>query len=143
MNYRIMEGSDYDGLLALWKESDGVRIRDADSREGVELYLARNPELSFVAELDGEIIGTIMSGHDGRRGIIQHLAVKGGYRRQGIAVELVSLCAHALEQNGILKSYIHILNDNTQAMEFWSNRGWEKRDDFATYSFISDGSENA
>jgi len=137
-----MECSDYDGLLALWRESEGVRIRDADSYEGIELYLDRNPSLSFVAEFDDEIVGTIMSGHDGKRGYIQHLAVKKSHRRNGIAIELLSMCTQALEQKGIVKSHIHILNDNKQAMEFWSNRGWKKRVDVAVYSFISDSSEN-
>ena len=143
MNYRVMECSDYDGLLALWRGAEGVRIRDADSREGIDRYLVRNPNLSFVAEFNGEIIGTIMSGHDGKRGYIQHLAVKSNLRRQGIAVELLSMCIRALEQNGIVKSHIHILNDNKQAMDFWSNRGWEKRLDIAVYSFINDSSQDS
>jgi len=65
-----MELSDYDGIILLWQASAGVKLRDADSRLGIEKYLNRNPGLSFVAVKDDVITGTIMSGHDGKRGYI-------------------------------------------------------------------------
>ena len=83
MIYRNMQISDYASVIALWRDCDGVSLRDADAPEGIEKYLQRNPALSFVA-LDGtDIVGTIMAGHDGKRGYIQHLAVANaaGYRR--------------------------------------------------------------
>lgn len=38
-------------------------------------YLARNPELNFVARCATRLVGRVMCGHDGRRGYLQHLAV--------------------------------------------------------------------
>jgi len=70
-----MELSDYDGVILLWQASDGVQLRDADSKLGIKKYLNRNPGLSFVALKDDVITGSIMSGHDGKRGYVQHLAV--------------------------------------------------------------------
>ncbi|WP_251048423.1 hypothetical protein [Halomonas sp. ISL-56] len=67
MHYRTMTIKDYEAAIALWGESEGVRLRDADSREGIEKYLLRNPGLSFVAEVEkgveGKLVGTIMAGH--------------------------------------------------------------------------------
>lgn len=56
MNYRSMNIDDYAAVIALWRSSDGVSLRDADSRDGIARYLRRNPELSFVAERDREIV---------------------------------------------------------------------------------------
>jgi len=62
-----MSIDDYDAVIDLWKRCEGVRLRDADSRNGVRQYLDRNPGLSFVAEDSGRISGTIIAGHDGIR----------------------------------------------------------------------------
>ena len=85
MNYRNMQISDYDSVIALWRDCDGVSLRNADSSAGIEKYLQRNPALSFVAQQNSAIVGTIMAGHDGKRGYIQHLAVVNEARGQGIA----------------------------------------------------------
>ncbi|MEA2120263.1 hypothetical protein [Halovibrio sp. HP20-50] len=58
MHYRTMTTEDYEAAIALWCESEGVRLRDADSRQGIEKYLKRNPGMSFVAEHDGDLVGT-------------------------------------------------------------------------------------
>jgi len=137
-----MELSDYDGIILLWQASAGVSLREADSKSGIGKYLSRNPSLSFVAVKDGLIIGTIMSGHDGKRGYIQHLAVASDLRRSGIATELLSLCLEALKVEGIIKSHIHVLDNNQQAKAYWSNRGWSKRSDIQVFSFINGGCEN-
>jgi N-acetylglutamate synthase len=128
---------DYDAAVQLWTGTAGVRLRDADSREGVEKYLARNPGLSFVAEFDGLLVGTIMSGHDGKRGYIQHLSVLDSYRRRGIGSKLVELCLEALKKDGILKSHLMILVENEVGKKFWSRLGWVGRKDIDLYSFIN------
>ena len=143
MNYRCMEITDYESIINLWQESEGLKLRDIDSREGISVYLLRNPKLSFVTEHEEEIIGTIMSGHDGKRGYIQHLAVSPKFRSSGIATNMLKLCITALKSSGIIKSHIHILNDNDSAKNFWSNRGWVKRTDIEVYSYINSNNENA
>ena len=137
VQYREMEISDYDEVISLWQKAEGIKLRDADSREGIEKYLQRNPGLSFVALDDGSVIGTIMSGHDGKRGYIQHLAVSEENRRSGIGSKLLSLCINALSAQGILKSHIHVLSNNDLAKAYWSNRGWIQRKDIEVYSYIN------
>ena len=142
MQYRELKISDYDKIFSFWQETAGVKLRDADSREGIEKYLRRNPGLSFVAEEKENIVGTIMSGHDGKRGYIQHLAVMDERRRSGIATELLGLCLEALRSEGILKAHIHVLCNNALARKFWANQGWIKRNDIEVHSFINGSSEN-
>jgi ribosomal protein S18 acetylase RimI-like enzyme len=142
MHYRTMTINDYDAAIALWSESEGVRIRDADSREGIEKYLLRNPGLSFVAEVEGELVGTIMAGHDGKRGYVQHLSVADSHRRLGIATRLVSLCLEALKNEGIQKSHLMILPENEAAQTFWASQGWAYRSDILLYSFVNGDNHN-
>lgn len=124
----------YDEVIALWKRTPGICIRDDDSREATARYLARNPGLSFVAISDGKVIGSALSGHDGKRGYVQHVAVAPAFRKRGIARALVTRCLSALAAEGITKAHLSVLADNDSAIRYWTNRGWELRDDILRFS---------
>ena len=138
-----MELSDYDATLALWRHCDGVSLREADSIDGIAKYLERNPGLSFVATDGDGIVGSIMAGHDGKRGYIQHLAVADDLRKTGVGARLVELCLTALKSEGIIKSHVHVLGENSLARNFWVNRGWMQRVEIVMYSFINGSNKNA
>jgi len=143
LQIRTMTIDDYDAASRLMNQTPGVSVREADSRESVVRYLDRNPGLSFVACLDDTLVGCVMSGHDGRRGYLQHLLVLPEHRRQGIASTLVKHCLDALGDLGIQKSHIDVLKTNSTAASYWMGQGWKLRTDIDRYSFILRGSENA
>ena len=98
MNIRPMTMDDYDRIYALWMSCKNMGFNDKDdSREGIGKYLQRNPDTCFVADRDGDIVGVILSGHDGRRSFIHHLAVREDCRRQGIGEQLVTRGLEALK----------------------------------------------
>jgi ribosomal protein S18 acetylase RimI-like enzyme len=140
---RVMTLDDYEAVIDLMKRTPGVTFRDADSRESTARYLERNPDLSFVAELDGALAGCVMCGHDGRRGYLQHLVVAPEHRRQGLAASLVERCLSGLEQEGIVKCHLDVIKTNTAAAQYWSGQGWSLRTDIDRYSFIRSGNHNA
>lgn len=143
LDIRVMTLSDYDSVLQLMRETPGISLRDADSRDSTERYLQRNPDLSFIAEVNGVLCGCIMSGHDGRRGYLQHLLVLPEYRRQGIANALVERCVSSLEALGIHKCHLDVFKTNTTAARYWQSQGWKLRDDIDRYSFTRVGNEGA
>ncbi|WP_447893847.1 GNAT family N-acetyltransferase [Vreelandella sp. GE22] len=143
MHYRPMTIDDYAAAVALWQQTPGVRLREVDSHEGIARYLERNPGLSVIAERDGVLVGTIMGGHDGHRGFIQHLCVAPGEREQGIGRALVKRCLDGLKEEGIHKSHLMLLVDNAAGKRFWENLGWEFRSDISLYSFINGAGPNA
>lgn len=143
MQYRNMQISDYDDVMQLWRSCEGINLRDADSPAGIASYLERNPGLSFVALNDSGIVGSLMAGHDGKRGYIQHLAVATTARRQGVAAELVERCLEALRAQGIVKSHVHVINSNQLGRDFWTRRGWHHRAEIEMYSFINGDNKNA
>lgn len=140
---RPMVIEDYDAVIELMKRTPGVSFRDADSRESTHRYLDRNPGLSFVAEIGDQSVGCIMSGHDGRRGYLQHLVVLPEHRRKGIANALVENCLAMLDALGIAKSHIDVIRTNALAHAYWQSQGWQLRTDIDRYSFIRGGKENA
>jgi ribosomal protein S18 acetylase RimI-like enzyme len=113
MNIRVMAIGDYERVYQLWLNTPGMGLNTTDdSREGIAKYLARNPTTCFVAERGGEIVGVILSGHDGRRGFINHTAVKGSERSKGIGTALVNHAMVALEAEGIAKAALVVYGKN-------------------------------
>ncbi|WP_268801190.1 GNAT family N-acetyltransferase [Pseudomonas huanghezhanensis] len=135
--------ADYDAVIDLMKRTPGVTFRDADSRESTARYLQRNPGLSFVAKAQGELVGCVMCGHDGRRGYLQHLIVAPEHRRQGLGASLVERCLSGLEQEGIVKCHLDVIKTNSAAAQYWSGQGWSLRTDIDRYSLIRSGDHNA
>lgn len=134
---RNMAIEDYDGVYALWMSIRGFAIRSIDdSREGVERFLSRNPGISVVAAKDGEIVGSILCGHDGRRGCLYHVCVREDFRMQGIGKSMVVYCMDALEKEHISKVSLIAFTKNDVGNAFWKEIGWTKREDLNYYDFV-------
>ena len=127
---------DYDGIFALWNSTEqSKRALNPvdDSREGIERYLKRNPTTCFLAETkDGsgnapEVVGVILTGHDGGRAIIHHMCVHPSCRREGIASQLVQKAEEALRKEGISKIFGLVFKDNDVANAFWEKQGYTLR----------------
>ena len=136
MNIREMKIEDYDKVFALWKTIKGFGIRSVDdSKEGIERFLKWNPGLSVVAEENGEIVGAILCGSDGRRGCLYHVCVHKDYRRQGIGKTMVVWCMEKLKELQINKVSLIAFTQNDVGNAFWKEIGWTKREDLNYYDF--------
>ena len=118
---------DYNVVVRLWRRTEGVGLNESDTRHAIAAYLRRNPRLSFVAEKDGQIIGAVLCGHDGRRGYLHHLVVAKRHRKHGIGRQLVNACLAKLRKAGIQRCNIFIYADNAAGMKFWTHAGWSLR----------------
>ena len=118
---------DYDAAIAIWKRTEGIGLSPADSREGIAVYLARNPGLSFIARANGEVIGAVLCGHDGRRGYLHHLAVRTDCRGHGLGRALAEHCLAALRGEGIDKCHLFVKRSNAAGQAFWQRTGWTER----------------
>lgn len=134
INITSFEIQSYNEVFALWKQCEGIGLSSADSREGIQMYLDRNPGMCFVALLDGKIVGAILAGHDGRRGYIHHLAIHPDYRRKGLARQLVGHSMAVLAAFCIQKCHLFIFTDNLDGIEFWKRIGWLHRSDICIVS---------
>lgn len=126
---RKMTIADYDSVYSLWLSCRGMGLNDLDdSREGIERFLIRNPDTCFVAE-DGDIVGVIIAGNDGRRGYIYHTAVREERRKEGIATALVEAALDGLKRCGINKAALVVFDRNTLGNSFWEKHGFTVRND--------------
>jgi ribosomal protein S18 acetylase RimI-like enzyme len=134
MLYREFAIEDYDPAYTLWSTTTGVGLSEADSEEKIQRFLERNPGLSHVCVIDGRVVGTILCGHDGRRGYIYHLVIDAEYRSLGIGRALVEMSLTALEREGITKCHLFVFAVNERGMRFWNRMGFKKRHDILVFS---------
>lgn len=132
--FREMKIEDYPDVYSLWSNTDGMGLSESDSEEEIEKYLLRNPGHCFVCEHDGRIVGTVLCGHDGRRGYIYHVAVTEVHRKQGIARMLLSKALDSLRDAGIRKCHLMVFDSNQSGRDFWEHNGWQRRVDILIYS---------
>ena len=151
MIIRAMKKSDYELVYELWCEIKGFGIRSIDdSKDYIESFLDRNPDLSVVCELDedkngykkGKIIGSILCGHDGRTGGFYHVCVHSAFRKLGIAHEMTKYCLTALRKEKINKIALIAFKSNDLGNEFWRHYGFTLRED-TNYYDLSLNDENA
>ncbi|MGD0036352.1 MAG: GNAT family N-acetyltransferase [Bacteroidota bacterium] len=126
-SFREMTINDYNRILALWQKTPGLGLSDADLLKGIRAFLERNPGLCFVCEEGERLIGTILCGHDGRRGYIYHLTVDETYRKRGIGRQLTQQSLDALHLRGISKCHLFVYRDNKEAELFYDRLGWQRR----------------
>lgn len=111
---------DHDPVYNLWISTPGP---------GIAQYLKRNPNTCFVALENGEMIGVLLSGHDGRRGYIHHTAVAVSARKRGIGKALLDAAMQALGAEGIHKVALVVFEANETGNRFWGRNGFCVRDD--------------
>lgn len=130
MKIRTMSISDYADVYNLWLSCKGMGLNSLDdSRDGIEKFLKRNPDTCFVAEVDNRIVGSVLTGNDGRRGYIYHTAVSPQYQKHGIGSTLVDTAIDALKKLGINKIALVVFDKNDNGNAFWEKQGFTERND--------------
>ena len=138
MLIREMTIEDYEEVFAMWQTTSKRALSKADEKGQIERYLRRNAGMSQVAVVDGKIVGTVLAGHDGRRGFIHHMAVMPEYRRRQIGHSLAKKAIEKIKAEGIDKTHIFCYQNNELGQSFWRDFGFNKRDDVFVYSLDND-----
>jgi ribosomal protein S18 acetylase RimI-like enzyme len=121
--------ADYGAVRALWEGMErGIHLGASDSASELEKKLQRDPELFLVAEVAAQVVGAVLGGFDGRRGLIYHLAVAAPQRGQGIGSRLMAEVEGRLRARGCLKCYLMVTRDNPDVIAYYEDRGWEAMD---------------
>ncbi|QVN18151.1 GNAT family acetyltransferase [Burkholderia pyrrocinia] len=126
---RPFERADTDAVLAVWRdafpqyeEADAPLHRDP--LRSIELKLATQPELFFVATSGARVVGTLMAGFDGHRGWLYSFGVANDARRLGVGRALIAHAESALAARGCLKINLQVLPGNDDACRFYAALGY-------------------
>ena len=129
-NFRFPE--DYEVVYSLWeKAGPGIHLRRSDERNEITKKLQYDPDLFLVAEESGQIVGTVMGGFDGRRGMMYHMAVAQPFRRRGVGTALMEALENKFKEKGCIRYYLLVARDNLESVNFYLERGCEIMDLYA------------
>lgn len=127
----------YDEVVQLWKKA-GISVGSSDSKEEIEKMLERNPNLFLIGKIKEKIIAVVMGGFDGRRGYVHHLAVDPIHQKKGYGKMMMHDLISEFRRIGVHKIHLFIERQNQTVIDFYSNLGWQMRDDLIMMSFIPD-----
>lgn len=123
LRIRAASPTDLDAVLAFWKEAaEGTSI--SDDRAGVERLVARDPDSLILAELGGELVGTVIAGFDGWRCHLYRLAVHPDRRRRGIGSALLTAAEERFVGLGGRRGDAMVLVRNELAHHAWRTAGY-------------------
>ncbi len=123
MQIRNCSAEDYPAITALWQR---VLPDDQPHNEPSAVIAAKLQvdNMLFVAEEEGEIVGTVMAGYDGHRGWLYSVAVSPECQRQGCGRKLVEHALQALKQLGCCKVNLQVRSDNEKVVAFYRQLGF-------------------
>lgn len=123
LEIRHGELGDVPAVLDFWLlAAEGTDRRDAPDK--VVALIERDPEALFIAELDGQLAGTLIVGWDGWRAHLYRLAVHPSHRRKGIATALLAAAEARFTAFGAFRADAMVLDSNVSAQGAWSAAGY-------------------
>jgi ribosomal protein S18 acetylase RimI-like enzyme len=122
---RAATPADIDAVLAFWRVgAEGTSI--SDDPDGVAALITRDPEALLLAEVDGQIVGTVIAGWDGWRAHLYRLAVHPDQRRRGIGTALLEAAERRLGALGARRLDAMVLDRNELAHRAWQAAGYQR-----------------
>ena len=129
---RPFEEADREQVISLWQECNLTRPwndpnKDIDRKDGV------GADLFLVLVSDEIVIGTVMGGYDGHRGVMNYLAVSPDHRGQGYGRMLVQAVEDKLTALGCPKINLLVRADNIEVADFYTDLQYAAQDDVMVF----------
>jgi ribosomal protein S18 acetylase RimI-like enzyme len=123
--FSLREGrlQDVEAILNLWRQA-GATPSVTDTAEDLRRAFAHGAALVLLAEVEAQIVGSIIGTFDGWRGNIYRLAVQPDHRRKGVARALVAEAERRLAQQGAKRMTALVEKNHAWAMSFWEAVGY-------------------
>ncbi|GIW33489.1 GNAT family acetyltransferase [Meiothermus sp.] len=125
MPIREFRMADYSSVMALWQDA-GLELNPSDSFEGLQKKLERDPDLFLVVEEDGQILGALLAGYDGRRGWLYHMAIHPFGQGQGWGKRMMEELEARLRAKGCQKLNLLVEPSYSGAQDFFERLGYRR-----------------
>jgi ribosomal protein S18 acetylase RimI-like enzyme len=136
MDYSIRLAGEGDlvAVLQLWKAADAEPTH-TDDLDALRILIERDPGSLILAEVNRNLVGTVIAGWDGWRGSIYRLAVLPSERRHGLGKRLVTQALRHLQERGARRLQAIVVTTDAQAMGFWRASPWHEQEERSRFVF--------
>jgi ribosomal protein S18 acetylase RimI-like enzyme len=125
LSLRSAVAEDEQAVVALWRACDLVASYNdpvADFR-----FAKSSPCSDVLVGVDdaGDVVGSVMVGHDGHRGWLYYVAASPALRGTGVGRRIVQAAEDWLRERGVLKAQLLVRETNTKVVSFYERLGFE------------------
>lgn len=124
-----------DEAIALWHDCGLTRPWN-DPLGDVQRALAGPTSTVLAATEDGQLLGTVMVGHDGHRGWVYYLAVQPGLQRAGVGRQLMEASESWLRARAVPKLNLMVRAGNSSVIAFYEKLGYGDGDVLVLGKFL-------
>ncbi len=135
---RPYDDGDFAAVADLWQACDLTRPWNDPATDIAFCLRAPNGGL-FIGERDGKVIATVMTGHDGHRGVVYYLAVHPDTRGRGHGRDMLGYAEQWLAARGVWKVNLMIRDGNKPVRAFYEAVGYEQEPRTVMSRRIGDG----
>lgn len=125
LNIREFRAGDRDAVIALW-QACGLTRPWNDPATDIAFCVSRPESTILVGEVDGRVVASVMTGHDGHRGWLYYLAVEPGLQKNGHGRAMVNAAEEWLKRRGVPKVMLMVRPENNQVRAFYDALGYEE-----------------
>jgi ribosomal protein S18 acetylase RimI-like enzyme len=125
MQIRPYQPNDQSAVIALWEQCGLIRPWN-DPKKDIKRKLYIQPELFLIAEVDHQLVATVMAGYEGHRGWLNYFAVSPDHQRKGIGRSLLAEAEHLLCAAGCPKINLQVRASNKNAVDFYMSCGYSE-----------------
>jgi ribosomal protein S18 acetylase RimI-like enzyme len=118
------DATDRENVISLWRTVFGYEAAHNDPSLAIAKKLNANDHLFFIAQDQGQLVGTAMAGYDGHRGWLYAIAVHPNCRGTGLGSRLVRHAERALASVGCVKVNLQLLAINEATAAFYKSMGY-------------------
>ena len=124
MQIAAAKESDVDDVIALW-DACGLMRPWNDPAADFRLALANETSAILLAQIEGALVASVMTGFDGHRGWVYYLAVAPDFRKHGLGTKMMAAAEQWLRERNAPKIQLMVRDGNEAAIGFYKALGYD------------------
>jgi hypothetical protein len=123
LTIKAIEDGDVADVIALWRRCGSTRAWNDPARD---IALARKETNATVllGRKDGDLVASVLVGHDGHRGWVYYVTVDPDHRFKGYGRAIMTSAEDWLRARGIEKLQLMVRGDNAKVHAFYESLGY-------------------
>ncbi len=119
------DDGDIKAIIALWNDCGLIRSWN-DPAKDIAFAREKLESEVLVGRLDGQIVASVMVGHDGHRGVVYYVAVSPNTQAKGLGREIMTAAENWLTDRGVWKMNLLIRQGNEKVQSFYEALGYNE-----------------
>ena len=122
---RSATAEDEQAVVALWRACNLVAPHNDPSADFRFAKAGLCSEVLVGEDGAGQLVGSVMVGHDGHRGWLYYVAASPTSRGRGVGRRMVQAAEDWLRQREVVKAQLLIREENAEVVGFYEHLGFE------------------